>query len=112
MIYTKGFLIAITASLLVYKSDYRITIKILKLTTVAAGCFLVTVFAMTKILMMTTKGYPVNIFKSNFMPPKIIGLLTFFIGIISLMIVISLSCWTKSRNTGIFITIVGFLHSC
>lgn len=104
-----GFSIAITANLLVYKSDNRITINILKSTTVAAGCFLVTVFAMTKILMMTTQGFPVKISDSDLMLPRIIGISTFLIGIISLSIVIILAGWTKSRNTGIFTTIVGIL---
>ena len=104
-----GFSIAVTANLLVYKSDNRITINILKSTTVAAGCFLVAVFAMTKIVMMTTQGYPGNIIESDLTIPRTLGVSTFFLGIISLSIVIALSGWTKSRNTGIFTTIVGIL---
>lgn len=104
-----GFSIAVIANLLVFKSDNRITINILKSTTVAAGCFLITVFAMTKIVMMTTLGYPGNIIESSLTIPRIIGILAFLLGITSLSIVIALSGWTKSRNTGIFTTIVGIL---
>jgi len=102
-----GFSIAVTANLLVSKSDNRITINILKSTTVAAGCFLVTVFAMTKIVMMTTQGYPGQVVESSLIIPRLIGILTFLLGVISLSAVIAMSGWTKSRSTGIFTTIVG-----
>ena len=104
-----GFSIAVTANLLVSKSDNRITINILKSTTVAAGCFLVTVFAMTKIVMMTTQGYPGHVVESSLIIPRLIGIMTFLLGIISLSIVIALAGWTKSRSTGIFTTIIGIL---
>lgn len=104
-----GFSIAVIANLLVYKSKNRITNIILKVTTIAAGCFLATVFAMTKIVMMTTEGYPFKTIESDFTFPKLIGFSTFILGIITLSIIIGLSGWTKSRRTGIFTTIVGIL---
>lgn len=104
-----GFSIAITANLLVSKSKSRITIYLLKAATVAAGCFLVSVFSMTKILMMTTKGFPFEIGDKDWTVPGMIGGLTFFLGVVSLAAVISLAGWTKSKSTGIFTTIVGIL---
>lgn len=104
-----GFSIAVTANLLVYKSNTRIINNILKTATIAAGCFLVTVFAMTKILMMTTPGYPVNVGIEDLVLPKLIGIFAFLVGIFSLSIVIALSGWTKSKRTGIFTTTVGIL---
>jgi hypothetical protein len=104
-----GFSIAVTANLLVNESNNRITNYILRVTTIASGCFLVTVFAMTKMLMMTTQGYPFKIAESDFFLPKIIGIFTLIIGIISLSIVIALSGWTKSKRIGIFTTIVGIV---
>ena len=104
-----GFSITVTANLLVNESNNRITNYILKATTIASGCFLVTVFAMTKILMMTTQGYPYKIAVSDLSLPKMIGMVTIIIGIISLSIVIALSGWTKSKRIGIFTTIVGTL---
>jgi hypothetical protein len=53
-----GFSIAVVANLLVYESKNRITIIILRIATVAAGSFLINVFAMTKIIMITTDSYP------------------------------------------------------
>jgi len=103
------FSIAIVANLLVYNSNNRITMFILKTSTIAVGCFLTTVFAMTKILMMTTKGYPTKIADNAWELPIKIGTVTLFLGILSLLVVISLAGWTKSKSTGIFTTIVGFL---
>ena len=104
-----GFSIAVTANLLVSDSNNRITNAILKVTTIASGCFLVTVFAMTKILMMTTDGHPVQITIGDLAIPRVIGILTFFLGVVSLSLVIALSGWTKSRRIGVFTTAVGVL---
>ncbi|WP_187696101.1 hypothetical protein, partial [Xanthovirga aplysinae] len=104
-----GFSIAVTANLLVHKSTDRITINILKASTIAAGCFLITVFAMTKIVMMTTEGYPIKVIQEDFSLTKTIGSFTFLIGIFSLSTVIGLAGWTKSKRTGIFTTIISVL---
>lgn len=104
-----GFSIAVIANLLVSESNNRITNSILKATTIASGCFLVTVFAMTRIVMITTEGHPDIISGNDLAFPRIIGSLTFIFGIISLSVVIALSGWTKSKRTGIFTSIIGVL---
>ena len=104
-----GFSIAVIANLITYESSNRYVIYLLKAATIAAACFLTTVFSMTKILMMTTPGHPANIVESDLFLPKIIGVIAFVFGIISLSIIISLSGWTKSRRIGIFTTVVGVL---
>lgn len=103
-----GFSIAVVANLLVHEKNDKISNWILKTATISAGSFLVTVFAMTKILMMTTPGgYLKNVVESDFLVPRIIGTLTFFIGLISIATIISLSGWAKSKKTGIFTSVVG-----
>ena len=104
-----GFSIAVMANLLVTKSERKILNSILKVTTVAAACFLITVFAMTKIVMMTTEGYPIQFSNSDLDFPKIVGFGAFVLGIITLSILIAFSGWTKSKRTGIFTTIIGML---
>ena len=104
-----GFSIAVMANLLVTKSEKKISNSILKVTTVAAACFLITVFAMTKIVMMTTEGYPLKFENSDLDFPKIVGIAAFVFGIITLSILIALSGWTISKSTGIFTTIIGIL---
>jgi cytochrome bd-type quinol oxidase subunit 2 len=104
-----GFSIAVMANLLVTKSENKISSTILKVTTVAAACFLITVFSMTKIVMMTTEGYPLKFENSDLDFPKFIGFAAFILGIITLSVLIALSGWTKSKRTGIFTTIIGIL---
>jgi cytochrome bd-type quinol oxidase subunit 2 len=104
-----GFSIAVMANLLISKSENRFSNHILKVTTIAAACFLITVFAMTKIVMMTTEGYPFKVENDQLTLPKITGFLAFFMGIVTLSILIALSGWTKSKKTGIFTTIIGIL---
>ncbi len=104
-----GFSIAIMANLLVTKTELKILDVILKVTTVAAACFLITVFAMTKIMMMTTDGYPLKFETSDLDFPKLVGLAAFLLGIMALSVLIALSGWTKSKRTGIFTTIIGIL---
>ena len=105
-----GFSIAVVANLLVHEKNNKISNWILKTAAISAGGFLVTVFAMTNILMMTTPGgYFKNVVESDFLMPRIIGMATFFLGLISLSTIISLSGWTKSKKTGMFTTTVGVL---
>ncbi len=104
-----GFSIAVLANLLVTKTEDKISNYILKTTTIAAASFLVAVFSMTKIVMMTTEGYPIKLESGDLDFPKLVGFGTFILGIISLSLLIALSGWTKSRRTGIFTTIIGIL---
>ncbi len=104
-----GFSIAFIANLIVSDTNNRIS-KYLQITaTIAASSFLISVFSMTTILMMTTKGYPLEIEESKFHTARIIGGVTFMIGIIALSTLIALSGWTKSKTTGILTTIIGIL---
>lgn len=55
-----GFTIAVIANLLVAEVNTRLSRNIMIASTLAAGFFLITVFAMTKVLMLTTDGYHVK----------------------------------------------------
>ncbi len=104
-----GFSITVVANLLVRSARDRLAVAILKVATLSAGCFLVTVFAMTKLLMLTTPGYPTEFLEEagSLLVPRIIGLLTFVTGLATLTAIIALAGWTHSRRTGIFTTAVG-----
>ncbi len=104
-----GFSIAFVANLIVSDTKSRV-MKYLQITaTIAASSFLISLFSMTKILMMTTKGYPLKIDENTFYIPRIIGGVTFMIGIIALSTLIAISGWTKSKSMGIITTIIGIL---
>ncbi|WP_394975442.1 hypothetical protein [uncultured Croceitalea sp.] len=102
-----GFSIAVMANLLITKSEGNIGAWLLKVSILAAAFFLITVFAMTKIVMMTTEGYPIDFETSELTFPKIVGFASFVLGIVSLCMLLGLSGWNKSRATGIFSTSVG-----
>lgn len=104
------FSITIVANILVSDKNDNLTNRILKAATLAAGCFLVSVFAMVQISMMTTSGgYLKEVAAKDFIVPRIIGILTFMIGLFSLTMMISLSGWTKSKEIGRFTTSIGIL---
>lgn len=105
-----GFSITVVANLLVSDKNDKLTNRILKSATLSAGCFLVSVFAMIQISMITTPGgYMKNVVADDFLIARIIGMITFMVGLFSLTVMISLSGWTKSKKIGIFTTIVGIL---
>lgn len=104
-----GFSIAVIANLLVSDTKTRLTNNIMKTSTLAACFFLITVFAMTKVLLMTTEGYPKKVLDSDLLLPRGIGAFTFFFGTISLIVMISMAGWTKSKKMGIFTTIIGII---
>lgn len=104
-----GFSIAIVANLLTEKSNSKIMKCVFKTTTLAAGCFLVSIFAMTKLVMMTTKGYPVKVSSLKLDLSNNIGSLSFLLGIFFICLVIGLSGWTKSKKIGVFTSIISTL---
>ena len=105
-----GFSITVVANLLMSDKKEKLTNTILKTATSAASCFLVSVFAMVHIVMATTPGgYIKNVTISDFQGARIIGLLTFMIGLFALSTMIALSGWTKSKSVGRFTTAISIL---
>ena len=104
-----GFSIAVIANILVSETKKRLTNNIMAASTLAACFFLITVFAMTKLLTMTTDGYPVKVVDNDLLLPRVIGVIAFLFGIISLLTMVSMAGWTKSRKMGIFTTTIGIL---
>jgi len=102
-----GFSIAVIANFLVSDLNTKLSKSIMAVSTLAASFFLITIFAMTNILMKTTVGYPFKIVDNDLMLPRVVGVIAFFIGIISLVALISMSGWTKSKKMGRFTTILG-----
>tara|TARA_R110000787_G_scaffold86285_4_gene184024 strand:- start:12086 stop:12460 length:375 start_codon:yes stop_codon:yes gene_type:complete len=93
-----GFSIAVIANILISETNTRLLKNIMIAATLAASFFIVTVFAMTKLLMMTTNGYSMKLTESDLMFPSIVGTISLFLGITSLITMISLAGWTKSKK--------------
>jgi len=104
-----GFSIAIIANFLVSDTKTRLSNSIMVASTLAASFFLITVFSMTKLLMMTTNGYPIKVVDADLLLPRLIGVIAFLFGIISLLTMIGMAGWTKSKKMGRFTTTVGIL---
>jgi hypothetical protein len=104
-----GFSIAIIANLLVSMNDSRLVKVILIVSTLAGALFLSTIFAMTKLLLMTTEGFPLEVSSEDLTLPRVIGTLSFFMGILALIALISLSGWTKSTALGKITTTIGII---
>lgn len=77
-----GFSIAVLANLIVYDVENRFVDYTLKAAAIAAGSFLVSVFAFTDLLMMTSPGYPMKLVDGDLMFPRIVGVISLMIGII------------------------------
>lgn len=68
-----GFSILFIANLVFSSTSKRLSNYLLITSTLAASCFLISIFSMTKMVMMTTEGYPLEIDKNDFNLVRIIG---------------------------------------
>ncbi|WP_421879469.1 hypothetical protein [Marinoscillum sp.] len=108
-VFLGGFSIAITANLLINQSEKRLYNIILKLATTSSAGFLTTVFSMTSIVLATTDGSPIGATQSDLNTPRIIGFVGYLVGVLSLLTILGLSGWTKSKGTGFFTTVVSVI---
>ena len=104
-----GFSLTVLVLLLEQNGESRLKTNMFKFATISTGAFLIAIFAMTKTIMMTTPGYPLEFEMDELTMPRIVGGIMFFIGILSVTILVSLSGWTKSKSLGRFTTIVGII---
>jgi len=104
-----GFSIAVVANFLITETKGRLLNRIMLFATTAASFFLITLFSMTNIIMRTTEGFPFKVSADDLLFPRLIGIISFVLGIVSLLTMISLSGWTKSKKMGIFTTVLGVL---
>jgi len=104
-----GFCLTVLVLLLDNESTSKIMTSIFVVSIIAIGAFLISIFSMTNILLTTTEGYPMPINKADLTNARITGSICFFIGILSVLIITSLSGWTKSKKLGVFSTIVGVI---
>lgn len=104
-----GFSLTMLGLLFDKKDSDKIMVNIFRFSILATGAFLVSIFAMTNIFMMTTEGFPLKVESKDWVFPNVLGSIAFLLGIISMSIIISLVGWTKSRALGIFSTTIGII---
>ena len=74
-----GFSLTVLVLLLEYNDKSKLKASMFRFATVATGAFLIAIFAMTKIIMMTTPGYPFEFEISELTMPRLVGGIMFFI---------------------------------
>lgn len=104
-----GFSAAILGTLIVSKHHGRILKALILGASFSATTFIVAVFSMTKLSMMTTPGYPFPVTKADTMLPQATGIIAFLLGIIALMVVVGMSGWLQSKRLGIATSIIAAL---
>jgi len=104
-----GFSLTVLVLLLDNKESSKLMASIFRIATIATGAFLVSIFAMTKIFMMTTKDFPLEVESEDLLLTRVIGVIVFLIGLVSVILIMSISGWTKSKNLGWFTTIIGVI---
>lgn len=104
-----GFSLTVLVLLFDKNGSDKTSINIFRFSILATGTFLVSIFAMTNVFMMTTEGFPLKAESKDLIFPNSLGMISFFIGIISIAIIIALVGWTKSKSLGIFSTIIGII---
>lgn len=109
LIIISSLLCGFSLSLIFILSDKAEMNRVYKTVTISTLSFLISIFASTKILMATTKGAPVPPNLNDLLYPRIVGTLTFFIGLISIIVVIILSSWNKPKKTKYFVITLGII---
>jgi len=104
-----GFSLTVLALFFDKKDADKIIVNIFRFSILATGAFLVSIFAMTNIFMMTTEGFPIDVEGKDLIFPNVLGGISFLIGIISISTIIALVGWTKSKSLGIFSTTIGII---
>lgn len=104
-----GFSESILETLIISKSDQKIVSHLILVSSLSAITFIVSVFSMTKLFMISTSGYPFDDEGTSLLFPRLVGIIAFIIGIFSLIFVISLSDWMHSKRLGIATTTIGIV---
>lgn len=101
-----GFNLTLIASLLTKELNNKYLIRIFRVSCLSMASFLASIFCMTNILMITTEGYPFTVNSNNLQLSRLLGSLTFFVGVLALLAVIAFAGWVHSKELGLFTTFI------
>lgn len=104
-----GFSAAILGTLIVSDKKSKILKSLILGSSFSAVSFIVAVFAMTKLVIISIPGAPYELNNENINLPRIVGSISFFFGILALLFVISISGWLQSKKLGILTSIIGLI---
>ena len=104
-----GFAATLLGTLIISDKEGKLIKTLIISSALSAVSFIVAVMAMTSILLVTTKGYPLEINPEDVVLKRAIGGLAMLLGLISLLVVISVSGWLKSKKLGFITSLVGII---
>ncbi|REE83788.1 hypothetical protein BX611_1083 [Lutibacter oceani] len=110
-VFLGGISATILGTLIVVNNNSKIMKFMILGLSLAAVSFIVAVFGMNKVLIILTPNSPYQNSNELLFYPRLVGGLSFFIGIYSLIAVISLSGWLKTKKIGITTTVIGVISS-
>ncbi|RTQ53749.1 hypothetical protein EJV47_03170 [Hymenobacter gummosus] len=96
-----GFAAAFLGTLLTQNTPQRVLRWAVASAAVSSVAFIVTVVAMTKLVMVLHPQAPANVAKGGIMGARVAGMLCFLLGTYTLMASIGLSGWLRSRRMGL-----------
>jgi len=108
-VFLGGISATILGTLIIHKNDSRVFKFIILGLSFAAVSFIVAVIGLGKVQMILTPDSPYENKTEILMFPRIVGGLAFYLGIYSLLTVISLSGWMQSKRIGYFTAAMGII---
>lgn len=116
LVFISVFLGAISASILgtflVVDREGKIFKSMILGLALAAFAFITAVLGMNKVLVILAPSSPYQERATELLfYPRLVGGLSFYIGIFALLLVISLSGWLKSKKMGLITTFIGIVAS-
>ena len=106
-VFLGGFSATLLVTLLVADNERKMMNVLIVSSASAAILFIIATFAMTKLVMVTTPGFPLKIVENEMIRARVFGVLAHIGGILALMFTIGASGWLKSRRLGIATTMLG-----
>ena len=106
-VFLGGFSATLLVTLLVADNERKMMKVLIVSSASAAILFIIATFAMTKLVMVTTPGFPLKIVENEMIRARVFGVLAHIGGILALMFTIVASGWLKSRRLGIATTMLG-----
>ncbi|MCP4291239.1 MAG: hypothetical protein GY780_05330 [bacterium] len=105
-----GFAATFLATLLMVKSEKRIAGWVLGCVAFSASAFIVSVVAAVTLIVVSHPSVPRNVSAgASTAPARVVCILSFVLGIYSLLASVGISGWLRSRNVGLATSISGGL---
>lgn len=104
-----GFSASILGTLILSENKHKVLKFLIIGTSLSAISFIVSVFAATQIIMISTEGYPLEVTDETTKMARIVIGLSFYLGVFSLIFVLATSGWVYSKGVGITTTILGII---